>query len=87
MLEFQVSAETWKAVGKGTTDADGRIKTLMDPAAELTPGIYRLTFNVESYQHAFYPRVVVEFRVENPKEHYHIPLLLSPFGYTTYRGT
>ena len=87
MLEFQASAEEWKEVGKGTTDADGRIKTLMDPAAELIPGVYRLTFNVESYQRALYPRVVVEFRVENPKEHYHIPLLLGAFGYTTYRGS
>jgi 5-hydroxyisourate hydrolase len=86
-LEFQASAEEWKKVGQGTTDTDGRIKTLVDPAAELTPGVYRLTFNVESYQRAFYPRVVVEFRVENPKEHYHIPLLLGAFGYTTYRGS
>ena len=86
-LDFQISHEEWKQLGQGMTDADGRIKTLMEPAAQLSKGIYRLTFNVESYNRAFYPRVVVEFRVENPKEHYHIPLLLGAFGYTTYRGS
>ena len=86
-LDFQISPQEWKELGQGTTDADGRIQTLIDAGAELTPGVYRLTFNVESYQRAFYPRVVVEFRVENAKEHYHIPLLLGAFGYTTYRGS
>jgi|SRR5438132_2696958 len=86
-LDFRISPQEWKELGQGTTDADGRIQTLIDAGAELTKGVYRLTFNLESYQHAFYPRVVVEFRVENPKEHYHIPLLLGAFGYTTYRGS
>ena len=86
-LDFQISEEEWKQLGQGVTDADGRLKTLLRSRAELATGVYRLTFNVESYQRAFYPRVVVEFRVENPKEHYHIPLLLGAFGYTTYRGS
>ncbi len=86
-LDFQVSQEEWKQLGQAVTDADGRIKTLVRSQAELVTGVYRLTFNVESYHRAFYPRVVVEFRVENPKEHYHIPLLLGAFGYTTYRGS
>jgi len=86
-LDFQSSEEEWKQLGQGVTEADGRIKTLLRPPAELATGVYRLTFKLESYQRAFYPRVVVEFRVENPKEHYHIPLLLGAFGYTTYRGS
>jgi len=86
-LDFQVSTEEWEEVGRGVTDTDGRIRSLMETGTELITGIYRLTFNLESYQHAFYPRVVVEFRVENPQEHYHIPLLLGAFGYTTYRGS
>ncbi len=83
-LEFQLSEQEWEQVGAGTTDADGRVKTLMDPGAELNQGTYRLTFNVNR---EFYPQIVVVFRVENPKEHYHIPLLLGAFGYTTYRGS
>ena len=86
-LDFQISEEEWKQLGQDVTDADGRIRGLMEAGSELTPGIYRLTFNVESYQRSFYPRVVVEFRVENPKEHYHIPLSLCPYGYSTYRGS
>jgi 5-hydroxyisourate hydrolase len=81
-LEFQLSEQEWQEIGKGTTDADGRIRSFT--ATELIAGIYRLTFDV---QRAFYPQVVVVFRVENPKEHYHIPLLLGAFGYTTYRGS
>src|SRR3989442_11666173 len=69
-LDFQISQQEWTQLGQGITDAEGRIQTLMDAGAELIKGVYRLTFNVESYQLALYPHVVVEFRVENPKEHY-----------------
>jgi 5-hydroxyisourate hydrolase len=86
-LDFHVSDQEWKELGRGVTDADGRIRTLMDPGAGLTKGVYRLTFDVESYQRGFYPHVVLVFRVDDPNEHYHVPLLLGTFGYTTYRGS
>src|SRR5690349_5713170 len=66
--------------GKGVTDADGRIKPLLD---EVDAGIYRLTFDVKG---AFFPEVQITFEVTSPTEHYHVPLLLSPYGYSTYRG-
>jgi 5-hydroxyisourate hydrolase len=86
-LDVQVSDQEWNQLGKAVTDADGRIRNLLGAGARLVPGVYRLTFDVESYQPAFYPHVVVVFRVEDPSEHYHVPLLLSKFGYTTYRGS
>ena len=78
-------------LARATTDADGRVKTFTPPPA-LTSGTYRLTFEVGSYftaagRQAFYPRVVVEFDVRDASQHYHVPLLLSPFGYSTYRGS
>src|SRR5262249_8980868 len=85
-LEFQGSDRNWKHVGQGLTDSDGRLGSLLASGA-LVEGVYRLTFDVESYQPGFYPNIVVLFRVDNPEEHYHIPLLLGKFGYTTYRGT
>jgi len=87
-LEFQGLDRKWEQVGRGLTDSDGRLGNLLDSgAAALVRGVYRLTFDVESYQTGFYPNIVVLFRVDNPEEHYHIPLLLGKFGYTTYRGT
>lgn len=84
--------EAWRHVGDGVTDADGRLRALMPAGAPLRPGIYRLVFDTASYFHAvqmgaFYPRVIVEFTVTEGEAHYHVPLLLSPFGYSTYRGT
>ena len=78
-------------LARGTTDADGRIRAF-EPAPALEPGGYRLTFEVGPYfdaagVDAFYPRIVVEFDVRDASQHYHVPLLLSPFGYSTYRGS
>jgi 5-hydroxyisourate hydrolase len=86
-LDFQISEHEWKYLGKAVTDADGRARTLTDPGVNLAKGVYRLTFDVESYQQGFYPRVILVFHVDAPNEHYHVPLLLSRFGYTTYRGS
>lgn len=79
----------WRAVGAGTTDADGRCRTLLDapPAA----GTHRLAFDTGAYfaRHgvaAFFPSVTITFEVAGDP-HYHVPLLLSPFGYSTYRGS
>jgi 5-hydroxyisourate hydrolase len=90
-LDFR-SGDSWESSGRGTTDADGRIAQLMPPGQALTAGTYRLTFRTEAYhreagREAFHPRVTIEFCVSDTDEHYHIPLLLSPFGYSTYRGS
>lgn len=78
-------------IASGFTDADGRISDLLSHDASVS-GIYRIVFKIEEYFQAtgrdsFYPRVEVEFRVEAGGGHYHVPLLLSPFGYSTYRGS
>ena len=81
-------AETWVVVGRGVTDGDGRIGDVLAGEA-LEAAVYRLTFATAAHlgPEAFYPEVVVTFRVTAPAEHHHVPVLLSPFGYTTYRGS
>ena len=78
-------------VGSGETDADGRLRTLVADGATLDAGVYELTFETEPYfaqrqTPSFYPRVAVSFHVE-AGEKYHVPLLISSFGYSTYRGS
>jgi 5-hydroxyisourate hydrolase len=78
-------------IGRGATDHDGRLRDLAPPGP-LIPGTYRLRFDTGAYftgqeLESFYPEVVVCFRVRGGTEHYHVPLLLSPFGYSTYRGS
>lgn len=80
------------AIGSGTTDADGRVRDLNAAGFTLSEGEYRLAFAVGEYfdataREAFYSEVVVSFRINAEREHYHVPLLLSPFGYSTYRGS
>ncbi|MDA8019016.1 MAG: hydroxyisourate hydrolase [Thermoanaerobaculia bacterium] len=82
----------FEKLGAGTTDDDGRIASLLPQQHELRPGTYRLTFDVGPYLRAsggscFYDRIPIEFRIDAPSEHYHVPLLLSPHGYSTYRGS
>ena len=89
MLERAVDS-VWQPVGHGTTDADGRARDLLSSAPEA--GSYRLSFDTGAYfraagEAAFYPEVSVTFVVADGEEHYHLPLLLSPFGYSTYRGS
>ena len=68
----------------GVTDADGRARLLERAQA----GTYRLTFDTGSYNPGgFFPEATIVFRIENEEQHYHVPLLLSPFGYSTYRGS
>ncbi len=87
----RLDGATWTELGSGLTDPDGRLRDLI-PDATLTPGDYRLDFATAAYLTAvshtvFYPTVVLHFRVDDPTAHYHVPLLLSPFGYSTYRGS
>ena len=76
----------WKQIARGVTDADGRLRSLTE-GIDLQRAMYRLTFETEEYGNTFFPEIAIVFRVEDPAAHYHIPLLLSPFGYSTYRGS
>ena len=78
------------SLGTAVTDADGRVTDLGPD--QLDPGSYRVTFATGDYfarqdQETFYPSVTVNFTVVAGERHYHIPLLLSPYSYTTYRGS
>ena len=73
-------------------DSDGRVADLLPPTYNLRKGIYRVLFAVGDYfarqgTASFIPEVAIAFKIEAPAEHYHVPLLLSPHGYTTYRGS
>lgn len=84
-LDVFITGHGWRDAGRGVTNADGRI---LDFGEESAPGIYRLMFDAGVYlPDAFFPTISITFEVRDPTEHYHIPLLLSPFGYTTYRGS
>jgi len=90
LLEQRAGSEEWVERGRGTTDADGRIKDLV--SGPLVVGVYRLTFDTAVYFRSlklegFYPYVEIVFEVRDPAQHHHVPLLLSPFGYSTYRGS
>ena len=84
--------EGWTPLSEAATDDDGRVKHFVLAEPNLGPGTYRLVFSVEKYfkelnQQTFYPEVSVAFLIEPGAEHYHVPLLISPFGYSTYRGS
>ncbi|SRR6266851_533115 len=84
-LDMFITGHGWREVGRGLTNDEGRIGDFGEPAAA---GLYRLMFDVAAcLPNAFFPSVAVTFEVRDPNEHYHVPLLLSPFGYSTYRGS
>lgn len=92
VLEMQTPSKEWKELAKGKTNADGRINDLLSEKSTLKRGVYRLTFDTTSYFRSigasgFYPHVSIVFKIKRLAEHYHIPLLLSPYGYSTYRGS
>jgi hydroxyisourate hydrolase len=78
----------FREVGRGETDDDGRLKTLV-PKGTFVAGTYRLVFEVSAYEggDGFFPEVAITFVVRDATQHHHVPLLLSPFGYSTYRGS
>lgn len=91
ILERQLG-EKWTAAGEAHTDADGRVKELLPAKAPRERGTYRLHFATGEYFEsrgvaAFHPSVTVEFEVHDETEHHHVPLLLGPYSYTTYRGS
>lgn len=82
---------TWHLIGGGITDDDGRLRTLT-PQGAVPPGRYRIRFQTGPYFAAqsvsgFFPVVEIQFTVLDGEQHYHVPLLLSPYGFSTYRGS
>jgi 5-hydroxyisourate hydrolase len=91
-LERHENSGEWRVVASARTDDDGRCNQLLPEGEALSPGVYRLGFDTASYFAAhevggFYPIVQITFVVGEGETHFHIPLLLSPYGYTTYRGS
>jgi 5-hydroxyisourate hydrolase len=90
-LDVLEASGDWRVLETGLTDADGRVSGLL-AAGQLEARTYRLSFDTGAYFRAqgragFYPRVDISFEVVETTAHYHVPLLLSPFGYSTYRGS
>jgi 5-hydroxyisourate hydrolase len=92
ILERRTHSAGWQKVGEGLTDIDGRITDLLPTTDLMVSGHYRLTFEVGPYFmlqdiDCFFPKISVDFTIKDAHQHHHVPLLLSPFGYTTYRGS
>ena len=90
ILEAQ-QADQWVQINQAQTDAQGRISALYPPDTPLKKGVYKATFKTGPWfkaqnQRSFFPEIPVVFVIDGTLEHYHIPLLLSPYGYSTYRG-
>ncbi|ORX39006.1 hypothetical protein BD324DRAFT_649101 [Kockovaella imperatae] len=86
------SAALPSTLASGVTDADGRCSSLLEPTFQVAKGVYKMVFQTGAYFESrgvetFFPVVEITFRFSNPDQHYHVPLLLSPFSYTTYRGS
>jgi hydroxyisourate hydrolase len=87
----QSETGSWKKIAEGVSNKDGRITNLLVSGMLMKKGIYRLTFDSAAYFKAqnkktFYPEITIQFETTDDS-HYHVPLLLNPFGYTTYRGS
>src|SRR5919202_1505119 len=92
VLEVLRADGVWREVGRGTTDADGRARELLPEGFAFAEGSYRLTFDAGAYFDSqgaatFYYEITIAFVVRDAGVHYHVPLLLSPYGYSTYRGS
>jgi 5-hydroxyisourate hydrolase len=87
-----MSNDGWSPINEATTDQDGRCKHLLPSTQTMKPGAYRIRFETAAYyekyqQNGLYPYVEIVFTVTDGEQHYHIPLLLTANGYTTYRGS
>jgi 5-hydroxyisourate hydrolase len=91
VLEAQ-AAGAWSTLGSARTDADGRVRAGLAPKGDVNAGTYRLRFDTNAYfralgLEAFFPEVAITFTIRDAAQNHHVPLLLSPFGYSTYRGS
>lgn len=91
-LDRLAAVDEWEEIGSQKTDVDGRARGLVPEGQSFTSGVYRLVFDVgpyfnDSQVESFYGEITIAFTVRDASEHYHVPLLLSPFGYSTYRGS
>ena len=83
-LDIFITGQGWREVAHGVTNEGGLIDEFHEPSA---PGFYRLNFDIASYSaDAFFPSIAIMFEVTNPEERHHLELVLSPYGYSTYRG-
>lgn len=87
----QQDGKNWRLIHAGHTNSDGRIPDLLPKGTDLS-GVFRITFDTGAWfklqnRRSFYPEVSILFEVTSTTEHYHVPLLLGPFGYSTYRGS
>lgn len=92
ILERKSHSSGWQAIAEGITDIDGRIKDFIAVNEAFLPGHYRLIFETGTYFlmqniECFFPQITISFVVKDITRRYHVPLLLSPFGYSTYRGS
>lgn len=90
-LEKPLGNDQWETIATGTTNSDGRVPNLLPNDDPVKAGAYRLVFEIEAYfassgRRCFYPFVPIVFEITDAS-HYHVPLLLNPFGYSTYRGS
>ena len=84
-LDLFITGQGWREVGHGITGNDGR---LLDFGAAPASGVYRMMFDVASYMpQCFYPSIAITFEIRQANDHYHLPLLLSPYGYSTFLAT
>ena len=91
-LEKKLAIGVWKMVGEFLTNSDGRIQDFTTGNKHISVGVYRLTFDTSTYfstkqTNGFYPYVNIVFEISQENQHYHVPLLLSRWGYSTYRGS
>ncbi|MFI5133082.1 MAG: hydroxyisourate hydrolase [Chitinophagales bacterium] len=91
VILYQQQLKGWIEIAKGITNSDGRVASLLKKDVLLEHGIYKLKFETQEYFNqlavqTFYPYVEIVFDITS-EEHYHVPLLLSPYGYSTYRGS
>jgi len=90
VIVYHHDGADWMHVGGATTDRDGRANGLLDPTASVSAGAYRIVFEISEYFgdiDAFYSQITIDFVIRDEQSHYHVPLLVSPYGYSTYRGS
>jgi len=92
VLLSKKETEGWRELGRGTTDGDGRVRELLPEGATLEAGTYKIVFDTAVYftrlgVDGFYPWATIVFVVREAGGHYHVPLLLAPYAYSTYRGS